>query len=176
MAQEAAEKIASKLYNDKLEGLDTQINLMAELVANKYIPAIVLEVCEKFPTYIGTNQAIQISTRYEKVSGCAVTSKYILGMLSFKIPNACHYLKVSNEEYEALRRVYDERERVKGMRDACIEEVRNSIIALKCENKLKELFPEALDYIEFPAVKALPAPKLDAIRTLLKNSKKHDYE
>lgn len=172
MAQEAAEKIASKLYNDKLEGLDTQINLMAEFVANKYIPAIVLEICKKFPTYIETNQAIQISTRYEKVSGCADTAKYILGMLSFKIPNACHYLNVSNEEYVALRLVYEERERVKNMRDACIEEVRSSILALKCENKLKEHFPEALDYIEFPAVKALPAPKFDSIRTLLKNAKK----
>ena len=172
MAQEAAEKIASKIYNDKLGGLDTQINLMAEFVANKYIPAIVLEVCAKFPSYIATNDAIQISTRNEKEPGYKYSALWLRGKLSFKIPTACNYLKVSNEEYEALRRVNDEKVRVEKMRDACIEEVRTSILALKCENKLKEHFPEALDYIEFPAVKALPAPKFDSIRTLLKNAKK----
>lgn len=172
MAHLAADKIAFKIYNDKLEELGNQINLIAELIAEKYIPAIVLEVCEKFSTYIATNNAIRISTSIVNESGHKNTPLWLGGLLSFKIPTACNYLKVSNEDYDSLRRVYDEKVRVETMRDACIQEVYNSLLALKHVDKIKEYFPEALDYIEFPDVKALPAPKFDTIRTLLKNVKK----
>ena len=176
MAQSAAEKIASKIYNDKLEELDNQINLLAELYAKKYIPGDVLRCCEKYPSFIGTNGVIYISTQIETATGYKSTSEYIKGGLSFQKPRACDYLKVTNEDYNALRRVYDERKRVETMWNACMQEVCSSILALKSENKIKEHFPEALDYIVFPAVYALPAPKFDAIRILLKNAKKHDNE
>lgn len=171
IAQSAAEKIASKIYNDKLEELDNQINLIAELIAKKYIPDEVLRCCEKYPSFIGTNGRIYISTEIEEESGYTCISMWIKGGLSFQKPKDCDYLKVSNEDYNAIRRVYDERERVKALRDSCVEEVNSSLLALKSENNIKEHFPEALDYIVFPAVKALPAPKFNAIRILLKNSK-----
>lgn len=169
MAEAAAFKIADKVYNKKIEGLKHLVSTIAGGFCYKYIPADVFDFCEKYPDYINTVNYVSITTSVdnEKHRALQVTAD-----VNCRIPYACRLIVVSKNEYDYIRKIYDQLCVKRNKRSGLKDEAYQTLLALKYENAVMESFPEAMEFLDFPAPPAstLPATNCNNLRELLKNA------
>ena len=166
MAEEAAEKMKAKAYGRKIENAKAKVNAAVEELVKKYIPAPVIACVNEYPTYLSYSTGASITTMVEK-NGWSTTRTSIKGALSFKIPGNSTYIKVSNEEYDALLKVESKRVLLEKQRDDFGNEVFDALVALRTEKNVEKELPEAMKYLVFPEVKAVPMPVFTGLRDII---------
>jgi hypothetical protein len=87
--------------------------------------------------------------------------------LSFKIPSNSNYITVSCEEYEAVRKLYAKAKQLEKERDDFGDQVYDALVALRTENNVEKELPEAMKYLVFPEVKAVPMPVFSGLREII---------
>ena len=69
-----------------------------------------------------------------------------------------NYIKVDNKEYDALLKLESKRKQLEKERDEFGNQVYEALIALRTEKAVEKELPEAMKYLVFPEVKAVPMP------------------
>ena len=166
IAYNAAATMKEKAYGRKIENATANVNIAAESLVRKYIPAPVIACTNEFSEYIEYTNFVSISKVVD--NGLWTTAATaIRGKITFKIPNASHYFKVDGEEYDALLILDSKRKQLEKERDAFGEQVYDALVALRTERAVERELPEAMKYLEFPEVKAVPMPVFTGLRDIL---------
>lgn len=171
MAEGASAMMKKKAYGRKIENATAKVNAAAEELVRKYIPAPVIACVNEYTNYFGYTSGVSITTTIEKNSGWTTTAMSIQGELSFKIPRSANYIKVDGKEYDALLKLDSKRKQLKKERDEFGEQVYNALVALRTEKAVERELPEAMKYLVFPEVKAVPMPVFTGLRDVIKNIK-----
>lgn len=167
MAAEAAEKMKAKAYGRKIEDAKAKVNAAVEELVKKYIPSPVIACVNEYPTYFNYSMGACISSIVDKPGGWITSNPLIRGDLSFKIPGYSNYIKVESSEYEALLKLEMKKKLLVKQRDEFGQEAYDALVALKTEKNVAKELPEAMKYLRFPAVKAVPMPVFTALRDII---------
>lgn len=170
MAFKAACKMKEKAYGSKIDNASAKINAAVEKLVLKYIPAPVIACVNEFSEYFSVSMGASITTTIY-VRGWKTTSQYISGMLTFNIPVYANYIKVDNKEYDALLKLESNRKQLEKDRDKFGDQVYDALISLRTEKAVEKELPEAIEYLEFPEVKAVPIPVFTGLRNVIKSFK-----
>lgn len=167
MAKDASILMKKKAFNQKIENVTAELNTEIENLVRKYIPAPIIACVNEYPTYFHYTIGASITTNVEGSNGWSTRASYIKGELSFRIPDGGNYVCVENKEYEVLKKIDDKRKRLEKQRDEFGEQVYNALIALRTEKAIEKELPEALKYIEFPKVIAVPMHIYTGLREII---------
>ena len=168
MAEEAAAKMKAKAYGRKIENATKKVNEAVEELVRKYIPAPVIACIEEYTNFFSYSTGASITTVVEK-AGCSWSTARtaIKGKLSFKIPSNANYIKVSNKEYDDLLKIESKRVLLEKQRDDFGDQVYDALVALRTEKNVEKELPEAMKYLVFPEVKAVPMPVFTGLRDII---------
>lgn len=174
MADEAASKMKKKAYGRKIENATAKVNAAVEELVRKYIPAPVIACVNEYSTYFSYSTGASITTIVDK-NGWTTSRTAIKGTLTFKIPGNANYIKVDNKEYEALLKLEEKRKSLEKQRDEFGDQVYEALIALKTEKAVEKELPEAMKYLVFPEVKAVPMPVFTGLRDIISSIKEQYF-
>ena len=150
MAKEAAEKMASALYDEELNRLTEQLTLLATKYVAIYYPTPVLKVIEEYSDYFDTCDQVYIRIQEDRTS--------IRCKSNIRVPLERSLLIVPKKHAEPLLDKNAAIFKLKNQKAKFINEVVYALgRELKYEDKVRKMMPEALPYITFPTVKQLPA-------------------
>ena len=168
MAAYAASVMSKKAYNGKIEAAKAGVNVAAEILAQKYIPRPVIAIVNEYSSFIDYTSNVVITTTVER-NGYTTTATDIKAVLSFKVPCKTYYIKVERNEYDDLLKLDNKRKQLVDKYNEFQNKVYEALIALRTEKAVEKELPEALKYLEFPEVKAVPAPVFTGLRELIKS-------
>lgn len=166
MARNAANKIAHDLYADKISAVEEELTRFADDCIKQALPMPVIQVIEEFKQYFSYQTSVVISDG----NGHTFSAKSTI-----KVPANFYYIYVNEVMFEQGKRIFMEKQRLKGKKDAFSNETTYLLYQeLKFEKKVAEVAPELLSYINFPEVVAPPSRNLyyEQLNNLLKNIKK----
>ena len=166
MAEDASSIMKKKAYERKIENATENVNAAVENLVRKYIPAPVIACVNEYPTYISYTMCAIITTTIEK-NGWTTSASDIKGTLTFKIPCNASYIKVDGKEYDALLKLNSKRKLLEKERDEFGNQVYDALIALRTEKAVEKELPEAMKYLVFPEVKAVPMPVFTGLRDII---------
>lgn len=166
MAEEASAKMKAKAYGRKIENAKAKVNAAIEELVKKYIPAPVIACVNEYSNYLSYSTGASITTVIDK-NGWTTQRTSIKGSLSFKIPGNSNYIKVSNDEYDALLKLDSKRALLEKQRDEFGDQVYDALVALRTEKAVEKELPEAMKYLVFPEVKAVPMPVFTGLRDII---------
>lgn len=168
MAAQAATAMKNKVYWRKIGDATERVNIAVECLVRKYIPLPVINIVNEYSRFFGYSTGASITTVIEK-NGWTTTASAIKGTLTFKIPSYATTIKVDNKDYDALQKLDSERKMLEEKRDKFGEEAYKALILLGNEKAVEKEFPEAMEYLVFPKVKALPMPVFSGLREVVRN-------
>jgi len=166
MADKAAAIMMEKAYGRKIDNAMAKVNAAVEKLVRKYIPAPVIACVNEYSTYFGYTTGASITTTIEK-NGWNTTASSIKGTLTFKIPISSDYIKVEAKDYDALQKIDNKRKQLEKERDEFGNQVYDALIALRTEKAVEKELPEAMKYLVFPEVKAVPMPVFTGLRDII---------
>lgn len=168
MAEEAANAMGAKVYKDKLQAAGAKIDEAVEKIARKYIPAPVIACVGEYKSYFSTSNAASCTTLNDR----GYRENYITGKLSFPIPSNSTYITVNREEYNVLNSLSKRKKQIENEKETFIEQMYDALVALKYDKNVEKELPEAMQYINFPEVKAVPMPVFTGLRDILAKANK----
>jgi hypothetical protein len=167
MAEEAASNMKKKAYSKKIEKAYEKLNAAGEELVRKYIPAPVIACVNEYSTYFGYSTGASITAIKEHPDGWTSRESNIPVKLSFKIPGNSTYITVEAKEYETVRKLHAKAKQLEKERDEFGEQVYDALVALKTEKNVEKELPEAMKYLVFPEVKAVPMPVFTGLRDII---------
>lgn len=167
MAEEAASIMKKKAYSKKIEKAYEQLNASGEVLVRKYLPAPVIACVNEYSTYFAYNTGASITAIKEHPDGWTSRETNIPVKLSFKIPSNSTYIFVEAKEYVAVRKLHAKCKQLEKERDEFGEQVCAALVALKTEKNVEKELPEAMKYLLFPEVKAVPMPVFTGLRDII---------
>lgn len=166
MADEASDIMKNKAYGRKIENATAKVNAAVENLVRKYIPSPVIACVNEYPTYFHYTTGASIATTVER-NGWTSTTSSIKGTLTFKVPDYANYIKVDRKEYDDLLKLDSIRKRLVNERDKFGDQVYDALVALRTEKAVEKELPEAMKYLVFPEVKAVPMPVFTGLRDII---------
>lgn len=167
MADEAAKKMKERAYSKKIDEAYEKLDAMGEELVRKYIPAPVIACVNEYGGYFGNCTCASITAIKEHPDGWTSREYSIPVKLSFKIPSNSSYITVSCEEYEAVHKLYAKAKQLEKERDDFGDQVYDALVALRTEKSVEKELPEAMKYLVFPEVKAVPMPVFSGLREII---------
>lgn len=146
----ASSKMASVVFNKKLDRIyEQRMKLISELV-KKYIPQEVLDCASKYPKFFYLKNYISLC----KEDG----SQPIYTSCVEYIPSP-QSLSISNEDYSKLEASVEEYRGIEQKKSSYSCDVYHTLMGLGTTARITKAFPEALNYIDSMSVpkKSLPA-------------------
>ena len=166
IAYEAASKMKEKAYSKKIEHAYEKLNAAGEELVRKYVPAPVIACVNEYSTYIGYSEGANITTIKEHPDGWTSRESSIAVHLSFKIP-INNYITVDAKEYASIRMLHDKAKSLEEERDRFGDEVFDALVGLRTERNVEKELPEAMKYLVFPEVKAVPMKVYSGLREII---------
>ena len=167
MATKASTMMKEKAYGRKIENAKENVNVAVENLVRKYIPEPVIACVNEYSDYFGYSMGASITTIVEK-NGWRTSASPVKGLLTFKIPSNANYIKVSNKEFDELQKLNYKRVQLEKERDEFGDKIYNALVALRTEKAVEKELPEAMKYLVFPEVKAVPMPVFAGLRDIIR--------
>jgi hypothetical protein len=167
MAYDAASKMKEKAYSKKIENANKKLNEAGQVIVRKYIPAPVIACVNEYSSYFGYSTGASITAIKEHPDGWTSRHPSIPVKLSFKIPGNGSYITVDAKEYESIRKLHAKVKQLEKEREDFGDQVYDALMALKTEKNVEKELPEAMKYLEFPEVKAVPMPVFTGLRDII---------
>ena len=174
MAEEAATCMKKKAYSKKIDKAVEKIDQAIEALVRKYIPEPVIACTNEFSTYIGYSTGASITAIKENPNGWTSRESSITGKLTFKIPNNSNHITVDRKEYDAVRKLQDKKIAIVKQSEEFEQQVFDALVALRTEKNVEKELPEAMKYLVFPEVKAVPMPVFTGLRDIIGKIKEED--
>lgn len=166
MAEQASAMMKEKAYGRKIENATKEVNAEVEYLVRKYIPAPVIACVNEYSLYFNCSTGASITTTIER-NGWETTASSIKGKLTFRIPHQADHVLVEGWEYNALLKLDSKRKLLEKERDEFGDQVYNALVALRTEKAVERELPEAMKYLVFPEVKAVPMPIFTGLRDII---------
>ena len=167
MAEEAAAKMKERAYGRKIKNAKAKVDAAVESLVLKYIPAPVIACINEYSTYFDYSKGASITTLVE-TNGWRRTESPIKGSLTFKIPCSATSIKVEREEYDTLLKLDSRRRVLERTCEMFGEQVYRALVALRTEKAVEKELPEAMKYLVFPEIVALPMPVYTGLRDIIR--------
>lgn len=166
MAKKASDMMMEKAYGRKIRKVTHEINDVIETLVRKEVPAPVLACVAEYSDYFNLTSYVGITTIRETKCGL-ISANRIFGCISFKVPSICSYLKVDCKDYDDLLKLETKRKALQKKKEEFGQQVSDALLALRTEKNVEKELPEAMKYIVFPEVKALPMPVFTGLRDII---------
>lgn len=158
MASDAAERMAQKVYEKKIANALAELSALADELAKKHIPAPVIACTREYPNYIENSRSVYL---------CNGRKDSIPSVISFAVPYASRFIYISDDEYKGVDTCFEKCCGLKDDRLKFYKKVESSLLSLCTAKRVAENFPEAMDYLDFPQEKQLPALALNELRQIV---------
>ena len=175
MALEAASDMKEKVYSKMIDEALEKVDAVGEELARKYIPSPVIACINEYSTYFNYRTGISITAIKEQSNGWPRHEFNIPVKLSFKVPYYCSSITVEIKEYEIVRRLYDNVKQIENVRDKFGNQMYEALWTLRTEKAVEKELPEAMKYLKFPVVKAVPMPVFTGLREIIGMIKEDDH-
>lgn len=163
----AADRMAAAKFNTKLASLRKELSDHVELLIENYIPYAVRALVDAYPSYFETTRYVSLSA-IDPNNKYGIKLKWISTEQSISLPKSCKFITISFEDYQQLKVFSDALKLVEAHKETFYEECFKALIAIKTEKNLKEQFPAAIPYVEFPEVVQLPAAMYNSLNEAVK--------
>lgn len=161
MALGAARKIAAKLCDEKIEECKGRLRGYCDKLALIHVPSPVIQVCKEYGSVFYTVSRLMIR--------CNGYTRHI--DISYRLPDNTR-IEVSKKEFDAVGRHYQAYRDAQAFKTKEIVKWQNVILSLGTLKKLQDEMPDAVEYVEWPVVRDLPAVNYDVYRVALSSIKK----
>ena len=167
MAEDAAELMAQAAFNDKIEALHNIIKEAYEIVFKARVPAEVIAAVNKYPLWLSGTKSVYYYwnglSYYEDISFFVPLSKKSIGSLL-----------ADEEGKKDIQAKLQKLEIAKEEKRAFYGKCFYNLLSLKTRKRIEEIFPEAMEYIQWPSgpIKNLPAVQLEELRFTLQKCRK----
>ena len=166
MAEDAAKLMAQKAFEKEIKDNHDIIREAYEQVIKLHIPAEVIAATNKYPTWFSGTKSVNYYWNGRSYSED----------LSFYVPYSERYFKdlLDDEEKRYVEEKIKRLQSIKNKRDEFEEKCFYNLCSLKTRKRIEEIFPEAMEYILWPAesIKNLPAAQLEELRFALQKCRK----
>ena len=166
MADKASDMMMKKAYGRKIENATKKINEAVEALVRKYVPAPVIACVAEYSDYFDKTSNVGITTMRETKWGLSSENR-IYGLLSFKVPSICSCLKVDRKDYDDLLKLETKKKALQKQMEEFGQQVFDALVALRTEKNVEKELPEAMKYLVFPEVKAVPMPVFTGLRDII---------
>lgn len=173
MADIASSMMMKKAYGRKIDNATKRVNEAVEALARKYIPAPIIACVAEYSNYFDTASNVGITTMRETEWGLT-SEKRIYGLLSFKVPKVCSSLNVDRKDYDNLLKLETKKKNLQKQKEEFGHQVFDALVALRTEKNVEKELPEAMKYLVFPEVKAVPMPVFTGLRDIIGKIKDDD--
>ena len=170
MAKKAAAKMIEKAYGCKIENARAKVDSAVEELVRKYLPYPVIACVNEYPEYFNYSMGANIMTILND-KGSTFTSLSISGKLTFKVPCYGTSIKVDCKDYDILLKLNTKLRLLEKESEKFGDQVYAALISLRTEKAVEKELPEALKYLEFPEVKAVPMPVFTGLREIIQSIK-----
>lgn len=161
MAEEAATSLAASVYNKKIEKADEFLRELVNQLYVKYIPSPVRQCAEEYKEYYNMYRGY-VSFVTEKCDG---GSNYKSLSIGFPVPDL-RSIVLTAEDWKSLDKAENCLRSLKGERSEYVFRVTDALYNLRTEARIREMFPEALPYLNFADTTALSLD-LSKLRSVL---------
>lgn len=166
MAEAAAKEMTKDFYSKKLQDVHKESKDYYESLLNKYVPAEVKEVAERYPEVFGSMS----ETRFHGV-GHSTTNNWaydVWGETITKNPlGTVKRFNLTSEEYETCCKFTSRIDNIHTEWEKKRHQIENALRQCGTEKKVKELFPEALPFLNFPSQCTALCPQFTELRTFV---------
>lgn len=166
-AYDAARKMRSAMYEQKIKDISKEISEKVETIVKKYIPAPVIACVKEYRQYFYAHNEASITAKKDN----GYNETFIYGSMSFDLPSSCNSVTVSRKDYDEVRKLYDKRENIYKEADDFEEKIHNALMSLRTLNNVKKELPEAVKYLDIQDKDAIPAPVYKELNELIGNIK-----
>lgn len=167
IAYDASIKMQDAMYDEKIKDMSRKISNKIEEVVKKYIPSPLIACVKEYRNYFYASNSASITTKKDN----GYNETFIYGSLSFDLPHSCNNIDVSRDDYDKVRKLYDEREALYSEADKFRDKIYDALIALRTLNNVKKELPEAVKYLDIHDKDAIPAPVYKELNELIGNIK-----
>lgn len=161
MAEDAATKMASKKFDEKIESLNNEKKVLGDTISKVCIPKEIIGISKKYPSFFNLYHSIDINPENGKGWSITLPTTEI-------VPNYnCKNFIVRDQDYIKAKSIIESIERLKSDKDNLTSRISNTLISLRTIDKITKEFPEAVPFLN-ASEKILPALKIDDLRNLFK--------
>ena len=161
MANAAATKLAENVYDEKIKNADESLKELVNKLYAKYVPAPVRQCAVEYKEYY--------SMHYDYVSfvtnECDGGRNYKSLRLGFHVP-CLNSIVVTAEDWKNLDKAEKYASDLRVKKCEYVWNVTDALFNLRTEARVKEMFPEALPYLNFADTTALSLD-LSKLRSVL---------
>lgn len=159
VATHAAEKMADVVFNEKINDAENRAALYVDCLWDSKVPSDIKLVSKNFPEWLSMDRAIDFKFENKRITGYAITEHMVTKAIL-----------ISDIEFKALKRLKDEILELRKQRQAYIHGLRNYLVGLVTMKRVKEEFPEALEYLGESPV-AAEKGAYEELRMKIRNAK-----
>lgn len=167
IAEEAVKAMADVIYDVQLKHCHDRLASAYENYIAKVMPKDVLNICKKYPDWVSTTKHVHVY----------VNGEYYFEDISISIPSGKGNLKdgMSQDDLKEITKIISYLNEVQRKKREFKEKTMVLLLSLKTRKRIEEIFPEAMEYINWPnePLKNLPAAKLEETRWLLSEARKN---
>lgn len=161
MAEEAAKRIVTAEFEERIEQAKKKRDEYIDALVKQVCPNPIIQVTKEYHSYIYCNKLIAIRSPGGRID------KY---GIKFNVP---YYtvIDVSSEAYAKAIKLQRDVEMEYERRKEAQDRWKEIILGLGTLKRMQEELPEAVEYVSWPTVKALPSVQYDDWRMALRKIK-----
>lgn len=161
MADDAASKMASKVYNSKIEEAVEEQMKLGDKMYEKYTPKEIVDVMLAFPSFFSLASTVRLSHEGSSEVTELICSRPCMPISNWGNPEKCFL--VEDKEYSLAVKVNRKIKDIYNQKSGYAMDVKRTLLMLKTSNRVKEAFPEALEFLPSDG-NLLPSVDLAALR------------
>ena len=161
MARNAANCLVKKKFEQIEEELTKKEYEYGEFLARKYITDEILQIVSLYAEYVGYYSSLYVKHERNKTTRIDT---------SLKLPTQKTDIIVTLDEYNAVREIRNEWDKLRDKKAATKNYLTEEILKLRTYNRVKEQAPELLPFLpEAEADKKLPSVNYGNLRSFVKS-------
>ena len=156
----AAEKMADVVFNENINKAENKVAEYVDYLYEHKVPTQIIHMSKNYPDWLSMDRVIEFKFEDKHITGYATTEHV-----------STKPICISELEFKRLKKLKDELAELRKQRKAYSHGVKNYLVGLVTMKRVREEFPEALEYLGEPPV-ATEKSACEEFRTKIRNAKK----
>lgn len=156
----AAEKMAGVVFNENINKAENRVAEYVDFLYEQKVPTEIRDVSKNYPDWLIMDRVIEFKFENKRITGYAST-EYV----------STKPICISELEFKRLKKLKDELNELRTKRNDYARGVKKYLIGLVTTKRVREEFPEALEYLGEPPVTAEKGI-YEELRTKIRNAKR----
>lgn len=156
----AAEKMAGVVFNENINKAENRAAEYVDFLYEHKVPTEIRHMSKNYPDLLSMDRVIEFKFDNKRITGYATTEHVAMKPIC-----------ISELEFKRLKKLKDELVELRTQRQDYARGVKKYLVGLVTTKRVREEFPEALEYLGEPPV-ATEKSACEEFRTKIRNAKR----